>query len=236
MSKHDPFFPELSSFERCGPNDPLLFYRKPLVGYVFKERLRMGLRLLKERYDAILEIGYGCGLLLPFLSTLTENLFGLDLDADPVRAEKNVKENIRPECALNLFRGNLLAMPFPEKSFSCIITFSTLEHIEAVEDVRRGFLRVARPGAEIIIGMPSVNPWMEWGFHAIGYGTVEDQHVMTPQKLKQCFSEKMELVHHKTLLPPLSLYHIFHFRVPEAPAASISDARTPALSRAEGIR
>ena len=213
------FPPNLRDFRKSahGPVDPLPHYRKPLVGCLFKERIRIGLNLFKDNYGSILEMGHGSGILLPFLSTRTGNLFGLDLKADPRLVEGNVRSLIHPGCKLSLVRGNLLDMPFPEGSFSCLVAFSTLEHIEAVEDVLRSFLHVAKPGADVIIGMPSVNRWMKWGFLAIGCREIDELHVMTPQKLKDVFSQEMTLIHHETLLPgPLSLYHVFHFRVPGA--------------------
>src|SRR5262245_2129729 len=63
--------------------DPFRFYYKPLVGRVFAARLDTGLGLLQGRFRRLLEIGYGSGLLMPTLQPLTEELCGVDLEAEP---------------------------------------------------------------------------------------------------------------------------------------------------------
>ena len=59
--------------------DPLRFYYRPLVGRVFRARIDAGLALLDGlRFERLLEIGYGSGLLMPTLATIARELHGAD--------------------------------------------------------------------------------------------------------------------------------------------------------------
>ncbi|MGH7438444.1 MAG: hypothetical protein ACRENE_22390, partial [Polyangiaceae bacterium] len=55
----------LEGLPKTGPTDPIEYYRQPLVGWIFRERINMGLRLLADRrYQRGLEVGYGAGAVL----------------------------------------------------------------------------------------------------------------------------------------------------------------------------
>src|SRR5260370_5214190 len=63
--------------------DPLPFYYKPLVGRLFAARLNIGLALLEGHFKRILEVGYGSGLLMPTLASVSDELYGIHLEAEP---------------------------------------------------------------------------------------------------------------------------------------------------------
>ena len=45
-----------------GPTDPIAYYRRPLIGRFFRERINLGLRMIADRrYATALEVGYGAG-------------------------------------------------------------------------------------------------------------------------------------------------------------------------------
>src|SRR6188768_1518605 len=74
----------LQGIPQNGPTDPIEYYKKPLVGRIFRERINRGLRLLPERrFPRALEVGYGAGAVLLSLAKGVDELHGLDLDADP---------------------------------------------------------------------------------------------------------------------------------------------------------
>ncbi|MEI9951392.1 MAG: hypothetical protein WDO74_21065 [Pseudomonadota bacterium] len=52
----------LRGFPKNGPTDPIEYYRKPMVGRLFLERINRGLSLLpNRRFARALEIGFGAG-------------------------------------------------------------------------------------------------------------------------------------------------------------------------------
>ena len=67
-----------------GPTDPIAYYRRPLIGRFFRERINLGLRMIADRrYAKALEVGYGAGAVLRAIAASVDELHGIDLDADP---------------------------------------------------------------------------------------------------------------------------------------------------------
>ena len=62
--------PEQGVLQANGPDDPLPYYYKPVIGKIYCERIKMALDLLTPPYGAILEMGHGSGILLPSLSKI----------------------------------------------------------------------------------------------------------------------------------------------------------------------
>src|SRR5215472_6142529 len=90
----------LEGLPKNGPTDPIAYYRRPLVGRLFRERINRGLRLLGDRRFAKgLEVGYGAGAVLLTIARAVDELYGIDLDADPeavsrLLAKKNRKATL----------------------------------------------------------------------------------------------------------------------------------------------
>lgn len=195
-----------------GPTDPIEYYRKPLIGWLFRERINQGLRMLGERrFRRVLEVGYGSGALLVHIAPLAAEVYGIDLDAKPEEAtELCEKRGIKP----SLIQGSVLEMPYPDAHFDLVVCFSTLEHIREYERALREIHRVLVPGGLLLLGMPSVNKLMEAGFRAIGFKGIEDHHVTTPAEVSSRFSSVglHVLQADKLRMPPLMrpqvvLYH-----------------------------
>ena len=170
---------------RNGPTDPIEYYRRPLVGWLFRERINLGLRLLPERrYERALELGYGAGALQLALAGSVGELHGLDLDADPAVVTRILAQRGH---ASRLVRGSIYEMPYEAGSFDLVFCFSVFEHLHEYERALREVARVLRPGAHFLLGMPSVNPTMEVGFRLIGFKNIDDHHVTTPAAVARGF-------------------------------------------------
>lgn len=195
-----------------GPTDPIEYYKRPLVGRLFRERINLGLRMLGERrFRRVLEVGYGSGALLLHIAPIADELSGIDLDAKPdevkaVLAERGV--------SASLTQGSVLSMPYPAGQFDLVVCFSTLEHIRPYEEALREISRILVPGGLFLLGMPSVNKMMEAGFRLIGFKGIEDHHVTTPAEVSSRFSDTgFHLLKTNNLrMPPLlrpqiTLYH-----------------------------
>jgi len=198
----------LVGLPRNGPTDPIEFYRRPLVGRLYRERINMGLRLLDaHRFERVLEIGYGAGAVLLTVAPSANELHGIDLDADPepvraILAKKGYEAS--------LVKGSVYALPYADGFFDLVICYSVFEHLheytKGLEQVRR----VLAPGGLFLLGMPAVNKAMEWGFRAIGFKGIEDHHVTTPAEVAKRFDEVgFRVVRVKRLgtpIPVASLY------------------------------
>src|SRR5579885_2462977 len=168
-----------------GPTDPIAYYKRPLIGRLFRERINLGLRMIADRhYGRALEIGYGAGAVLRAISPLVERLHGIDLDADPTVAQTWLSRHGRQA---QLMRASVYEMPYKSEQFDLALSFSVFEHLHRYE---RGLLEIARvlkPSGRLLLGMPAVNAMMELGFRAIGFKGIDDYHVTTPRAVAGAF-------------------------------------------------
>jgi SAM-dependent methyltransferase len=198
----------VEGFPRSGPTDPIHYYRWPLVGFLFRERINIGLRLLDDRRRGkVLELGYGSGAVLMTLAPIADELHGVDLDADPAAvsgllATRGVKAELQS--------GNVYSLPFEDASFDLVVSYSMFEHLHEYRRALGEVARVLRPSGEFLLGMPAVNRAMEWGFRAIGFKGIEDHHVTTPRTVERAFGDA-----------GLSVVRESRLGVPRVPGAAI---------------
>jgi SAM-dependent methyltransferase len=192
-----------------GPTDPILYYRRPVVGWLFRERINLGLRMLpSRRFDSMLEVGYGAGAVLLTLAPAVRALYGIDLDAEaaPVHARLAAQGY-----EVRLSKGNVCELPFEAGGFDLVVSFSVFEHLHDYRRALSEVARVLRPGGLFLLGMPAVNRMMEAGFRAIGFKGVEDHHVTTPASAARAFAAAgLRVISTSNLelpVPKLTLYY-----------------------------
>jgi ubiquinone/menaquinone biosynthesis C-methylase UbiE len=170
-----------------GPTDPILFYRRPVVGWLYRERINLGFRMLPtRRFESILEIGYGAGAVLLALGSSADKMTGLDLDADPAPVHRVLG---RKGYSADLVKGSVYELPFAAGAFDLAVSFSVFEHLHEYQRGLAEVARVLRPGGLFLLGMPAVNKMMEAGFLAIGFKGIEDHHVTTPATAARAFAD-----------------------------------------------
>lgn len=176
----------LAGLPKNGPTDPINYYRRPLVGWLFRERINRGLRLLpRRRFARAMEVGYGAGAVLLALAPGVTELHGIDLDADPSVATELLRQRGH---APKLCRGSVYELPYESGSFDLVVSFSVFEHLHEVDRALGEVSRVLAPGGLFLLGMPAVNLMMEAGFRLIGFKGIEDHHVTTPQTVESRLS------------------------------------------------
>ena len=175
----------LERLPRSGPTDPIEFYRRPLIGQLFRERINRGLGLLPaQRFGRALEIGYGAGAVLLALGAGSDEAYGIDLDADPATIGPLLA---RQGIQAKLSRGSVYELPYESGFFDLVVCFSVFEHLSEYEKALGEVARVLKPGAHFLLGMPAVNRAMEAGFRLIGFKGIEDHHVTTPADVNARF-------------------------------------------------
>jgi SAM-dependent methyltransferase len=199
----------IADLPQNGATDPIEYYRKPLVGSLFRERINLGLRLLEQRRHArVLEIGYGAGAVLLALAPYADELHGLDLDADPESVQAILA---RRGVSAQLVRGSVYELPYDSRRFDLVVCFSVFEHLR---DYPKGLEEVARvlgPKGRFLLGMPSVNRMMEAAFRVIGFKGIEDHHVTTPRDVSSRFeSVGLRVLSNKTLDFPIKGVRLYH--------------------------
>src|SRR5215471_4763984 len=177
----------LAGLPQNGPTDPIAYYRKPVVGWLFRERINRGLRLLPERrFASALEVGYAAGAVLLALADAVDHLHGIDLDADPAPVDKLLRAR---GAKAELIRGSVLDLPYPDGKFDLVVCFSVFEHLDRHRRALDDVTRVLAPRGLFLLGMPAVNRMMEFGFAAIGFRDVNHHHITTPADVSAQFSE-----------------------------------------------
>ncbi len=229
--------PPEGSLVRIDSDDPLPHYYKGWgIGWLYCERIRKGLALLPDHVSAILDIGYGSGVVLPSLAERCTDLYGIDLH--PRRQEVVdllARLNVRPQ----LISANAKTLPFPEARFDAIVSFSFMEHVKPVGAFLDEMWRVLKPGGKIILGMPMVNKWFNALFPMIGVNNIEQHHITSPSEVQEeirwrgwaCNDSGMP-----DLLPtPLRIYTIFEI-TKGVPVQSSSEQSIPRLATSAAVR
>jgi SAM-dependent methyltransferase len=167
---------------RLRPNnerDPLPYYYKRSVGWLYRHRLQMGLDLLPEGGRRVLEVGVGSGVLVPTLTAHFPEYLGTDLELAP-----GLDGLVTPGCQARFASADLLKPgSLPEAAFDAVVCFSVLEHIADADGAARALASALAPGGTLITGYPMVNPMMTQAFRAIGYATIDDDHVSPPSRI-----------------------------------------------------
>lgn len=169
----------VADLPQSGPTDPIAYYRRPLVGQLFRRRINLGLGLLPaRRFARALEVGYGAGAVQLALGAGVDELHGIDLDADPGAVVPLLEQKgITPHLA----RGSVYELPYERGWFDLVVSFSVFEHLADYPRALAEVARVLKPGGFFLLGMPAVNLAMEAGFRAIGFKGIEDHHVTRPR-------------------------------------------------------
>lgn len=179
--------------------DPLPYYYRPLVGRIFAARLNTGLKLLDGHFARILEIGYGSGLLMPTLAAACDELYGLDLEAEPAGLRERLgRLGVAPK---QLVQADARAMPFADGFFDAVVAFSIFEHLRGEElgPALGEVARVLTPGGKLLVGCPAVHKVMNAAFASIGFPNIEDHHFSTIADVVLASAPYFEVVRHAAL-------------------------------------
>jgi len=105
--------------------DPLPYYYRPVVGQLYRHRLRMGLGLVPSGGRRVLEIGVGSGILVPSLTAGFPEYVGTDLLLAP-----GLDSLVSPGCRATFLVADLLDPDaLPAGAFDVVVCLSVLEHI-----------------------------------------------------------------------------------------------------------
>jgi 2-polyprenyl-3-methyl-5-hydroxy-6-metoxy-1,4-benzoquinol methylase len=198
--------PARGSLRPNNERDPLPYYYRPGVGWLYRHRLQMGLDLLPAGGRRLLEVGVGSGILVPTLTAHYPEYLGTDLVLAP-----DLDRLVAPGCQARFRAVDLLAPEaLPAGAFDAVVCFSVLEHITDAAGAARALARALAPGGTLVAGYPMVSLVMTQAFKAIGYPGIDEDHVTPPARIAAALGQVLRPVGRAAFPPaapvPLALY------------------------------
>lgn len=196
--------PDPGTFVPNGPDDPLPYYYKPLIGKIYCARIENALAMLSPPYNSCLEIGYGSGILLPSLHKMSESLTAIDLRSSPEQLKEPLSR-LNVKCSL--VKGDINDGLLEDDGFDLVVAISVFEHISDLKQIVERVNSLLRPAGHLLVGMPRVDKFMEKAFCFVGYSGIKNHHVSNHKDFfkEACASLNLVDINHMPQILPRSL-------------------------------
>jgi SAM-dependent methyltransferase len=144
---------------RTGEVDHADWNYRPWLGWLQRKRFSMLLSLIAgDRFERLLEVGYGSGVFMPELKRCCATLFGVD---PHTRSNEVTRVLSRNGVKAHLHSASAAALPFDESSFDAIVSVSALEFVEPIDAACAELERVLAPGGALVIVTPGHSPILD---------------------------------------------------------------------------
>jgi len=150
--------------EPTGPVDWISHYDHFGPGMVLRRRLHWAAKLLPERAERVLEIGFGSGVFQYELASRARVSVGLDIHPHAARVRRELRQD---GVAAELVQGDGMTLPFRDGSFDAVVVLSSLEFIPDPAACLRECRRVLRAGGRLICVRPRKLPWIDVVFRVL---------------------------------------------------------------------
>ncbi len=152
---------------------------------IYWARLQAAVDLLGDnKYERLLEIGYGNGALALTLSELASEYYGIDIHGK----EKIISDFFKG----NFLNGSIYDIAFDDSYFDCVVCLSVLEHLDNLPKALSEIKRVVKNNGEIIIGIPSDNIFMKT-FFWLKKSSALKSHINSRKKLMNIISQEFKI-------------------------------------------
>lgn len=122
-----------------------------------ERRLQMIRDHLPLEGKRILDVGCGIGTYLKALKRYTQNLYGVDVDAERIKEAARISPNV--------FVAPAEKLPFDDEMFDVVLLNEVLEHVKDGRKAVEEAIRVLKPGGHLVIFAPNrLFPFETHGF------------------------------------------------------------------------
>jgi SAM-dependent methyltransferase len=183
------------SLLKTGDVDHANWNHRPVIGAIQRLRYKLVLSLLRDsKFEKLLEVGYGSGVFMPELSRRCEELYGIVIhrmsdDVTAVLARHDVKAK--------LSTASVTELPFEDGFFNGVVTVSSLEFVEDIDQACREVKRVLSPDGVFVVITPGYSSLVDLGLK-----------VLTGEDPKKDFGERREKI-----LPALLEHFVVEKRI-----------------------
>lgn len=190
-----------------GPLDKAKWNYSPVLSYLERTRFRLIVRLLgTNRYDDVLEIGYGSGIFLPELQRRSVRLHGVDIHQHAGAVQQALAE---VGVQASLYSAAAESMPIDSGSIDLIVSVSALEYVSDKRKAAGEMHRVLRPRGQLAVvyplphAIPDIGLRLLTGESARQYG--DGRRTLLPT-LRERFSVARRIRFPAWMPPPLQVY------------------------------
>jgi ubiquinone/menaquinone biosynthesis C-methylase UbiE len=197
---------------KTGPVDHADWNHKSgILGMISRQRFQLCLSLMRgQRFDRLLEIGYGSGVFFPELAKRAQQLYGIDThDHVPAVSRKLAQLGIQAQ----LHTGSAECLPFADAHFDALVAISALEFISDLDTACREISRVMAPRGRFYVLTPGISPLVDAGFNLLTGKKADEDFANRRQEirptLKKYFSINKQLSFPAVISDLACLYDAF---------------------------
>jgi len=191
---------------------PAYSHPNPLISRLFWQRLRVVMDYIEKLAPCshALDFGCGSGVILPFLSTLSQHVTAMDVDLVPFERIRQLRP-FPPNLEVLDARQQRL-QDLPRASFDLIVALDVLEHVENLPDTLADLHALLRPGGQIVISGPTENFLYRLGRALAGPEYSGSYHERGISEVRMQLAERMQVIPIATLYWSFPLFDIFAAR------------------------
>jgi len=185
---------------KTGPVDHADWNFRPILGSIQRARFRLLLDLFADdRFERLLEVGYGSGVFMPELARRCRELYGIDVHEQTDQVAAALR---KLEVSASLVSAGAEHMPYEDGFFDAVVAVSSFEFISNVDQACREIRRVLRPSGRFFVVTPGDSALVDLGLK-----------ILTGEDAKRDYGNRRKLV-----IPTLRR----HFRVEKTRAIPTS--------------
>lgn len=178
----------------------------PFIDFLFWERLYQAIRMIdygSQQKENILDFGCGSGAMLPYLSSISNTIWAMDINLEPaMRINKiaNFNKNIKFITSIDNIKL---------RSIDVIVALDVLEHVQDLEKTLVSLSSLLSDDGKIVVSGPTENILYKLGRFIAGSDYSGDYHNSNIYQIKECLKKHINIDRVVKLYLPVPLFIVF---------------------------